>query len=111
MSRQDQDKLTYIKTEDSYKIPKVSFVDVHPNPGRSKSFKSRDLPPWGGLDGLESTRHRCKQCGVPVWEYREVRGSGYGNQSFNFVHTNSRGVSTYDPVDGSGCWFCGSSEF
>lgn len=80
----------------------ISFKDVHPSPTAGKKSQGRDLPAWGGSDGLESEYICCVHCGFENNTKDTSDGSGYGNITYD-----SEGFAT---VNG-GCGFCGSSNW
>jgi len=86
-----------------------SLHSIHPTPSARQDTKvpGKNLPPHMGIDGLESKYRRCRQCGFINDTIKISRGSGYGNETLTVIS----GSSALDPVTGSGCGFCGSSEF
>lgn len=83
-------------------------INVHPRPGRKLRLeKGGDLPPSGGVDGLEHKYVRCKQCGFVNNTFVNQPGSGWGNEQA-VVTTNP---TMRDVVTGAGCALCGSSEY
>jgi hypothetical protein len=91
------------------KAPPIPFKDVHPGPQAGQKFKGKDTVPWGGSDGLESTYHKCKQCGF-IWnEKRNSPGSGWGNDNTT-TYTAGDGSTIQDPISTAGCPFCNASE-
>jgi hypothetical protein len=95
----------------SKKIDKSSAwvgINQHPRPGRRLRLeKGPDLPPSGGVDGLEHKFVRCKQCGFVNNTMVNQPGSGWGNEQF----VEGVGVLLRDVVTGAGCALCGSSEY
>lgn len=89
--------------------PWVGF-NVHPRPGRRLRLnKGPDLPPAGGVDGLEHKYVRCKQCGFVNNTYVNQPGSGWGNE---IAVLKAGETDKYDDVTtGAGCALCGSSEY
>ena len=108
-------------------------LHVHPRPGRKLRLdKGPDLPPSGGVDGIEHKFVRCKQCGFVNNTFVNQRGSGWGNEiaitnkdfpyggmeydnptSYDDPSTyDSSNSKLYNDVDtGAGCPLCGSSEY
>ena len=92
------------------------FKDVHPTKTAGRKFKGRDLPPFAGLDGLESKYKHCKQCGFIFDTSKHPPGNGHGNNSADTgteTHPITGATLYYgDPEDNpSGCPFCGASDY
>ena len=101
------------------------FIDLHPtNTGGKRRFLGKDLPAWGGSDGIESKFRRCKQCGFILNIQRNPPGSGWGNieqeifpntdfnGSTNFDNSGTAFDGNYDNMIGNaGCPLCGASEY
>lgn len=89
--------------------------DVHPgmDARASTHIRGHDLPAYAGSRGMESDFERCKQCGYIFDRITVSPGSGYGNiqaepiiLAGNIVDPNAK-----NPMVGSGCPFCGSSNY
>ena len=87
----------------------VPFKDVHPTKTAGKTFTGRDLPPYAGLDGLESKFKNCKQCGFIFDTTKHGTGDGRGGN----ITTSAIDDADYqdDETVGSGCPFCGASNY
>ena len=99
-------------------------LNVHPRPGTKRGLhKGPDLPPSGGVDGIEHKYFRCKQCGHINNMYVNVPGSGWGNEQAIFntaavvpagaTNPNTKAIASQlrDVVVGAGCCLCGASEY
>lgn len=94
----------------------VSFKDVHPTQTAGKKFEGKDLPPYAGLDGLESKYKSCKQCGFIFDTTKHGEGDGWGGNesatSTSQTHPITGSTLYYaDPTIGAGCPFCGASNY
>ena len=88
--------------------PRAPFRDVHPSrSGHRHPLRTTDLPDSMGAKGNESRFTRCLQCGYPVDRERHSLGSGWGN----ITHAAISGAEVDEPTTGSGCPFCGSSNY
>ena len=99
-------------------------LNVHPRPGTKRRLhKGPDLPPAGGVDGIEHKYVRCRQCGHVNSTFINQQGSGWGNEQFvsnanavvpeGATNPNTKPIASQlrDVVVGAGCCFCGSSEY
>jgi hypothetical protein len=99
-------------------------INIHPRPGRRLRLdKGPDLPPSGGVDGIEHKYVRCRQCGFVNNTFVNQPGSGWGNEiavtyipyddyeaGYDFSDINYDDMY-HDVEVGAGCALCGSSEY
>jgi len=90
----------------------INPKDVHPTKTAGGKFKGKDLPPYGGSDGIESAFIRCKQCGFIFDKRKHPPGSGWGNETTSSITTIAGGTANSDdPTVGAGCPLCGASNY
>ena len=89
--------------EEITKAPDVAFIDIHP---------TRTAGGTSGLSKDEPDFIRCKQCGFIFDRNKHPKGSGYGNETTASITTLAGGnAHAKDPIVGSGCPLCSSSNY